>query len=218
MATLGLDRRRALRAPVHGGAVLYGRRAAIHGGIENLSLSGVLVRTREQVGRGITIDVHLLLPEAGRPAVRGHVVRTEHHEDGVRIAIQFDRVSADAEDAIEDEIVAAFQASQRRPVMVIDGSEDRRHDLAEALRARSMTPLTPRTPLEVVHALSNPHQHVEVCLVSCEFGDVQGRELASFIHESFPWVRIMYVGTDAAESADGARWAWDDYANQILVS
>ena len=218
MATLASERRRALRAPVHGGAVLYGRRAAIHGAIENLSLTGVLVRSRETVGRGISVEIHLHLPEAGRPAVRGHVVRAERHEDGTRIAIQFDRVSADAEDAIEDEVVATLNAAQRRPVLVIDGIEERRLDLAEALRARHMTPLTPRTPLEIVDCLSNPRQHVEVCLVSCEFGDVHGRELASFIHEAFPWVRIMYVGRDAAETADDARWAWDDYSNQIHVA
>lgn len=218
MATLGTDRRRALRAPVHGGAVLYGRRAAIHGGIENLSLTGVLLRSRETVLRGVSIEVELRLPAAGRPKVRGHIVRAERHEDGTRIAIHFDRVSADAEDAIEDEVVAALNAARRRPVLVIDGIEDRRLDLAEALRARNMTPLTPRTPLEVVDALSNPKEHVEVCLVSCEFGDVHGRELASFIHEAFPWVRIMYVGNDAEETAEDAAWAWDDYSNQISIS
>jgi hypothetical protein len=218
MATLGSERRRALRAPVHGEAVLHGRRAAIRGQIENLSLSGVLVRAREMVGRGISVEVLLHLPAAGKPAVRAQVVRAERHEDGSRIALRFDRVSADAEDAIEDEVLAALNAAKRRPVLVIDGIEERRLDLADALRARHMTPLTPRTPLEVVEALSNPHQHVEVCLVSCEFGDHHGRELAAFIHEAFPWVRIMYVGRDAAETADDARWAWDDYSNQISIA
>jgi hypothetical protein len=100
-------------------------------------------------------------------------------------------------------------------VLIIDGIEERRMDLADALRARNMTPLTPRTPLEVVDALSSPHQHVEVCLVSGRFGDVLGRELAAFIHEAFPWVKVMVVGRDVGETADDARCAWDDYSNQI---
>lgn len=212
MATLASERRRALRAPVHGEVVMHGRRAAIRGTIENLSLTGVLVRARQKVARGITVEVDLHLPEAGRPAVRGQVVRSEKHEDGVRIAIRFLGPSADAEDAIEDEIVAALAAARRRPVLVVDGVEERRLDLADALRARQMTPLVPRTPLEMVEALSSPEQHVEVCLLSSKFADVQGRDLASFIHEAFPWVRVMYVGQDPGATADDARWAWDDVA------
>src|SRR5690348_8612730 len=137
-----MERRHSLRAPVHGTAVLIADGGVIAGAIENLSLGGVLVRSRARV-HGVDVELHL-------PAARVFATGTSVRRRDERVAIRFDDLSADAEDAIEDEIVRALGAARTRPVLIVDGVEERRLDIADALRDRAMTPLTPRTPLEVV--------------------------------------------------------------------
>ena len=212
----GSERRRALRAPVHGVAVLHRDRGAARGHIENLSLTGVLVRVRE---RAVTpdapegtewCDVELRLSPTAKLVLVGQVVRIEARRGELWIAIRFDGVSPDHEDAIEDRVVRAFEGAPRRPVLVVDGVEERRTGLADALRDRRMTPLTPRTPLEMIDLLSHPDRHIEVCLISSQFGDLRGREIATAIHEAFPWVKVVFVADDASTTVDDVQAAWDE--------
>jgi hypothetical protein len=210
------ERRRALRAPVHGMVVLRRHQAAVRGAIENLSLSGVLVRSHGDLGdveAPDDLEVELRLPSARPMALTGRVVRCEVRDQALWIAIRFEEVPADCEDTIEDQVVDAFVETRRRPVVVIEGQEERRRGLAEALRERRMTPLTPRTPLEAVDLLASPERHVEVCLVSARFGDLHAREIEAMIRECFPWVRIVLAAEDDAEvSAEHAQAVWDDLA------
>jgi hypothetical protein len=204
------ERRRSPRAPVRGRVVLHGDHAPGSGTIENLSLGGVMVRVFDVPARTDVLDIELHLPTTTTIRLSGRAVRSERRDSMARVAIKFDDVDADAEDAIADEVVAAYAAAQRRPVLLIDDIEDRRIDVAAALRDRQMTPLIPTTPLEAIDLLSSPERHVEVCLMSSRFGDHRGREIANVIVESFPWVKIMYVGSDAATVADDVAATWDE--------
>jgi hypothetical protein len=208
----GSERRRAPRVPLHGFAVLHGERVAARGSIENLSLGGALLRLREPTPidrqQGMAID--LRLSSATRITVAAETVRIERRDDGARVAVRFRRLTADHEDAIEDAIANAIAAARARPVLVVDGIEDRRLDLADALRDLRMTPLAPRTPLEVIDLLSTPERNVRIAAVGARFGDVHGREIAEVIAESFPWVRIMYIGNDARAMATDIEHAWAD--------
>ncbi|MCB9573404.1 MAG: PilZ domain-containing protein [Kofleriaceae bacterium] len=208
------DRRRALRAPVHGTAILHDDRGVIRGIVENLSLFGVSVLANAAPPAGETLDVELALEARPRLWLLGHLVRVVRRDiaapgpGAMRIAIDFERVPAAVEEILEDEVVAAYTASQERPVVIVDGAEGRRAALAEAVRARGMTPLVPRTPLEVIDLLSRRHPHADVCMVSSGFGGVEGRALVSFLTETFPWVRITTVRTDPDDAAEQARAAW----------
>ncbi len=210
MVTLGAgaERRRSLRAPVHGTVVLRGDHRAVPGHLANLSLGGALVRTVEPLGRADLLDVVMHLPERAHIAVACRAVRTERRDNGPRVAIRFVDLSADAEDAIEDEVVGSLAAARTRAVLVVDGVEDRRLDIADALRARAMTPLTPGTPLEVVHSLGK--HRIDLCVMSTRFGDLRGAEVSRFITELFPWVRIMVIQDDADTLAADLSAAWDD--------
>lgn len=98
-----------------------------------------------------------------------------------------------------------------RPVVVVDGQEARRHDLAAKLRDRAMEPLTPRTPLEVVDLLARTERRVEVCLIGSRFHEHAGREMASALRDSFPWIKVVLVEDDDDDAAavDGAEAAWN---------
>lgn len=102
---------------------------------------------------------------------------------------------------------------RQRPVVVVEEQESRRRDLAAALRDRRMDPLTPRTPLEVVDLLARSSRRVEVCLIASTFCEHHGRDLATALRDSFPWVRIVFVSDDDANaSVDGAEAAWAEAA------
>jgi hypothetical protein len=201
-----------MRAPVHGVAVLHRDHGAARGHIENLSLSGVLVRLRGRAAapaRTEWCDVELRLAASKKLILVGEIVRSEARRGEQWIGIRFDGLSADHEDAIEDRIVHAYESARRRPVMVLDGAAERRTGLVDALRARQMTPLTPRTPLEMIDLLSHPDRHIEVCLISPRFADLVGGEIASAIQEAFPWVKVVFVADDAATAVDDVQAAWD---------
>lgn len=205
----GSERRRSLRAPVHGTAVVRGDRRAVGGFIENLSLGGCLLRTADLLGRTDALDIELRVPQCSHLRVTGDAVRVERHENGPRMAVRFTDISADAEDAIENEVLAALDAARARPVLVVDGDVSRRTLVADALRERSLTPIVPRTPLEVVDSLVG-RRCIELCVMSQTFGGLRGAEVSNFITELFPWVRITAMGDDPDLVAADVDAMWDE--------
>lgn len=208
----GSNRRQAMRVPVHGHAVLHGEGAVIHGVIHDLSLGGasIDVRSRPVLGRADWLGVELHLPATRQVRLRAQARRVERRDHGLRVAISFTGVEADAEDAIDDAVITAYTSAQRRRVLVVDGIEERRLDIADALRGRAMTPLTPRTPLEVIGMLSDGGQRVDVCAVGNSFADLAGGTIAAVVKDAFPWVRIVAIRDDAAAVASDADDAWRD--------
>jgi len=206
------ERRRSLRAPVHGHATIHGERWAVGGAIENLSLGGARVHLAEPPERTEALEVELRLPNA-QLRVTGRALRVDQRETGVRVALRFDPLSSAAEDAIADAVVTSYTMSRRRPVLIVDGIEERRLDLAEALRARRMLPLTPRTPLEAIDAMMGPSPP-EVAVVSAHFGDTPGADIAGAITDSFPWVRILYLGKDPLAVVDDIEAMLDEFDEQ----
>jgi len=172
---------------------------------------------------GDALDVELRLPGGAARWLTGRLIRIEPAGDGpgdglggpVRLAVGFDRVSPDDEDAIEDAVVAMLAATRTRPVAVLDEAEGARAHLADALRDRAMTPVLPRTPLELVTLLESTAHPVEVCVLGASFANLLGRDLASVLTEAFPWVRVMHADDDAGHAADRARRAWDEISGEI---
>src|SRR5215467_13271232 len=117
------ERRRALRVPVRGVAVLYASGGPLHGMIENLSQSGALVdaATRPHEAQ---LDVEIRLSDGGGWVV-ARVVRVEPWERQWRIAVAFDRVDDSLRSSIEAAITSARGAARRRPILVIDENLDR---------------------------------------------------------------------------------------------
>ncbi|MBS1118802.1 MAG: PilZ domain [Deltaproteobacteria bacterium] len=210
----GAERRHALRVPVRGIAVLHPSGmsstadAPLHGQLENLSQSGALVNVRSKPGSGF--DVEFRLPASDVSGwVSAHAVRVERAERsaGWRVAVAFDRVEPVMQDAIEQTITAALFAAHRRPVLVIDDHTTRRDSLIARLVGHGMTPLAPKTPLDVVDLLTRGQLHVSVCLLAPGFG-VPTTDLAAILSDSFPWVTTAEITDDLEATAGRAIEAW----------
>jgi PilZ domain len=190
------DRRRHFRAGVHGGAVVHGRGVTRRGRITNLSLGGALI----DLGDGapdLPLDdevvVELEIGGSGWVAQRGHVQRSGDHE----VAIEFGLVGADVEDVIEDEVVAAMEAHRSPRVVVVDSQVERRHQVAEKLRASGLTSMEAATPLEAIAMVEKARNHVAGVAVADTLTQTGPHELAEFLSESNPNIEIaMFVDED----------------------
>ncbi|MGN6105854.1 MAG: PilZ domain-containing protein [Kofleriaceae bacterium] len=199
------DRRRALRVPVRGIAVLHAELGPLHGSLENLSQGGALVNAPGYpVDRALEVELRLA---EGRGWVTAHTVRLEPFAKRWRVAVAFDRVEPAMRDAIDASIHAALSAARRRPVLVIDDRSERRASLIERLSDRGMTPLAPRTPLEAIDLLTRAQLHVSVCLLAPSFG-VPSTDLAAILSDSFPWVTTAEISDDLDATAGRAFEAW----------
>ncbi len=201
------ERRRALRVPVRGVAVLHVDGGPLHGTIENLSQTGALVVAARPPRADVELqDLELRLID-GSGWVRGRTVRVEPHQRAWRIAIAFDRVDESLRASIETSIKAALGAARRRPILVIDENTDRRRDLITRLSSRGMTPLAPKTPLEAIDLLTRAQLHVGVCLLAPGFG-VPTTDLRAVLADSFPWVSVAEITDDLEETTHHALDTW----------
>jgi hypothetical protein len=202
------ERRRAVRVPVRGIAVLHADDGLLHGSIENLSQGGALLNLAT---RPHDLDVELELRlAAGGGWVSAHTVRTEplgNAYAGWRIAVAFDRVDPKMRASIDASIQDALSAARRRPILVIDDRGDRRTTLIALLAKEGMTPLAPRTPLDAIDLLTRAQLHVSVCLLAPGFG-VPSSDLASILSDSFPWVTTAAISDDLHETVTRAVVAW----------
>src|SRR5213078_1117144 len=199
------ERRRALRVPVRGVAVLYASGGPLHGMIENLSQTGALIsvasrRTEEQ------LDMEIRLAE-GSGWVVARVVRVEPHARQWRVAVAFDRVDQPLREAIEASIASARGAARRRPILVIDENTVRKNDLITRLSDQGMTPLAPKTPLEAIDLLTRSQLHVGVCLLAPGFG-VPSHDLRAVLNDSFPWVSVAEITDDLDATTHRAIKTW----------
>jgi len=199
------ERRRALRVPVRGVAVLYASGGPLHGMLENLSQCGALVSVAIRPSEE-QLDIELRLAEGGGWVV-GRVVRVEPHARQWRVALAFDRVDESLRGAVDASIASARGAARRRPILVIDENTVRKNDLISRLSDCGMTPLAPKTPLEAIDLLSRSQLHVGVCLLAPGFG-VPSHDLRAVLSDSFPWVSVAEITDDLDATTHQAIDTW----------
>src|SRR4051812_33568628 len=184
----GAERRRAMRVPVRGTAVLHALTGPVHGTLENLSQSGALLSLDAQPN-AFDLEVELRLID-GAGTVSARTVRVDRSATRWQIAVVFDRVEPALRASIDASIEAALAAARRRPILVIDHEEPRRRHLIDRLLDRGMTPLAPRTPLETIDLLTRAQLQISVCMLP------PGAELAGVLADSFPWVATSDITDD----------------------
>jgi hypothetical protein len=204
------ERRRTLRVPVRGVAVLYASGGPVHGMIENLSQGGALVSVASRPVEQ-ELDMEIRLAE-GSGWVVARTVRVEPYGRQWRIAVAFERVDDSLRESIEASIDSARGAARRRPILVIDENSDRKRDLISRLADRGMTPLAPKTPLEAIDLLTRSQLHVGVCLLAPGFG-VPSTDLRAVLTDSFPWVSVAEITDDLEATTHHAIDTW--YATPI---
>ncbi|HTJ44250.1 MAG TPA: PilZ domain-containing protein [Kofleriaceae bacterium] len=195
------DRRRHFRAGVSGGAVVHGRGGTMRGHIRDLSLGGALIELHHDPSEDEDdVLVELEIGTSGWVAQRGQVARRSARH----VAIAFGTVPPDVEDVIEDEVVAAVEARKSPRVVVCDPREDRRHQLAEKLRAAGTTPIEARTPLEAIALVEQQRNHVVAVAMADTLTQTGPHELVDYLSESNPHIRIAMFADDAANDAKDA--------------
>jgi PilZ domain-containing protein len=200
------ERRRALRVPVRGVAVLYASGGPLHGMLENLSQGGALVSVANRPAEP-QLDMEVRLDE-GSGWVTARTVRVEPQGEHWRIAVAFERVDDVLRESIDAAIRAARGAARRRPILVIDENSDRKRDLITRLSDRGMTPLVPRTPLEAIEMLSRSQLYVDVCLLAPGFG-VATTDLRAVLIDSFPWLSVAEITDDLDATTHQALDTWN---------
>ena len=195
------ERRRSMRVPVRGTAVLQAGAGPMHGTVENLSHSGALLNVPARPHQD-DHDLELHLVDGGG-IVGARTVRVETRGDAYRVAVVFDRVDPAMRASISSAIDAALAAARQRPILVIDDPGPRRAELIDRLVDRGMTPVAPGTPLETIDLLTRTHLQIAVCLLA------PGRsDLASVLADSFPWVTTLEISDDVTDSVARAVETW----------
>lgn len=195
------ERRRSMRVPVRGTAVVQAGAGPVRGTVENLSHTGALlfvpVRPLED---GHDLELQLI---DGAGIVGARTVRVEPRNGAFRVAVVFDRVDPAMRASIASAIEAALAAARRRPILVVDEPGPRRAELIDRLVDRGMTPLAPRTPLETIDLLTRTHLQISVCMLP------PGRsDLASVLADSFPWVTTSEISDDLGDTVARAVETW----------
>lgn len=194
------DRRRALRVPVRGIAVFKRDGKRTRAMITNLSTTGALLEAYGLPDDSCELELKIGV-DSGR--VRARTVRVEPLEAGSRVAVTFERLDPALHLAIVEIVDSARSAAEHRPVLVVDDDEERRAALIDQLGNRGMTPLAPRTPLDAIVLLANPHLHVSLCLLG-----PTSDELRTLVVDSFPWVATADICDDVDATVARAHAAW----------
>ena len=195
------ERRRSMRVPVRGTAVLQAHAGPVHGTVENLSHSGALLTVPARPSDD-DHELELRLLDGGG-TVGARTVRVESRSDGYRVAVVFDRVDPAMRASIANAIEAALAAARHRPILVIDDPGPRRAELIDRLVDRGMTPLAPRTPLETIDLLTRTHLQISVCMLPPHRAD-----LATVLADSFPWVTTSEITDDLGDTVARAVETW----------
>ncbi len=200
------ERRRALRVPAHGVALMYANGGPQRGLLENISHLGALLSVAVRP-LDAELDLELRLANgAGFASVR--TMRVEPDGRGWRIAVAFERVDDSLRVAIDAAIRAARGAARERPVLVIDENLDRKRDLVTRLSIEGMTPLVPRTPLEAIDILTRSPMHSGLLLLAPGFG-VPSTDLRQALTDSFPWLSVAEITDDLEETTHQAIDTWN---------
>jgi CheY-like chemotaxis protein len=187
------NRRRHFRISVRGTALVYAPGDVVRCTIGNLSAGGTLVHpvaVDTSLRPGLTVEIELHLAGGTTICHTGEVVRCL----GDSIAVTFTRPSAEIEDLIGDEVLAAVEASRAPRVLVVGRADDRRRRVATALTHAGYQPIETSTPLEAIDLIEGSRQHVTAAMVSEDpLTQTEGEELASFLAESHPDLRVAVV-------------------------
>jgi CheY-like chemotaxis protein len=93
----------------------------------------------------------------------------------------------------------AVEAQRMPRVVIVDRAAERRHQLAECLRAQGCCSLEAATPLEAVSLVERSRNHVRAVMVAETLTQTQADELLEFLAEAHPAIEVVRI--DLADSA-----------------
>ncbi|MEZ4398701.1 MAG: PilZ domain-containing protein [Kofleriaceae bacterium] len=200
------ERRRHHRADTELGARIHAAGLTVRGRSVDLSCGGVRIRRDDDQGPcpavGTAAMIELEVGPRGWLAQDGRIVRCDFSD----LAIAFDALAPDVAGWIEAEVRTALAAVSRPRLVVVDPSIDRRHHIAERLRAAGCDPYEAATPLEAIDLIERPSNHIAgVAVAEHLTAQTDGDEFCEFVAETNPGIRIAVINDGLTASASGRR-------------
>jgi CheY-like chemotaxis protein len=194
------ERRQHLRAALAASVVLTRNQERIGSfGIINLSAGGVLAAGEPPIKVGERLDALLHLSAGCEVRAEAVLTRCAQTRRGATFALSFPRISADAEDAIQDAVLAALEETRGASVLIVDDSTEICSALRMQLRRLGHRAFAVGTPLEAVHFLQQPN-NIAVALVDLVLGTSNGLDVLAYLADQHPKVRRVLMSGRALPS------------------
>jgi len=188
------ERRHGGRTGTSGTVILHLRGDAMHGRLVDLGIGGLStdldVPGACRIGAPVVIDLRLDGGHAHWQRAAGRISRV----DGARVAVGFRTASAELEDLVQDELVAALDCARVPRVVVVDGNRRRRALVVAAFRAAGCRVFETFAPLGAVHVLDDSRLHAWIIAIADSSPAREARELRGFVRATYPAVRLVAIG------------------------
>ncbi|MEZ4360593.1 MAG: PilZ domain-containing protein [Kofleriaceae bacterium] len=190
------DRRRHYRIPRAVQAVLHVGVTTMPGRVQDLSLGGLRMRVGDGAACPAVGSVGLLEVQlaSGWYRLRVKVVRCAFDE----VAVRFQQITPQLEDAIEDEVVAGIEAARRPHILVVDPSPVRRQRIAETLRTAGCESVEAATPLEAIGIVERRCGAIRGMTIAESLTQTRADEFCEYVSQSNPEIQLRII-------ADGTR-------------
>lgn len=187
------ERRRHHRAETELGVRIHASGSTLRGRSIDLSRGGVRIRRADDDAAcpavGSAALVELEFGPRGWIAQDGRIVRCDFSD----LAIAFDAVADQVARAIDEELRTVLATASRPRLLVVDPSADRRHHIAEKLRAAGCEPYEAATPLEAIDLIERPSNHITGVAVATQLTQTDADELCEFVAETNPGIRLALI-------------------------
>jgi len=187
------ERRCHHRAGTELGVRIHASGNTLRGRSIDLSCGGVRLRRVDDAAAcpavGSAALVELELGPGGWIAQDGRIVRCDFTD----LAIAFDAVAEQVARVIEEELRAVIASVSRPRLLVVDPSADRRHHIAEKLRAAGCDPYEASTPLEAIDLIERPSNHITGVAVATQLTQTDADELCEFVAETNPGIKLARI-------------------------
>jgi hypothetical protein len=192
----GTERRRWFRVAARGSVLLHAANVA-RGRVIDLSSGGMRIGLLKTDGfrrdDAVDLDVHLDGAAATWVPLHGTIVRVDQ---GAEVAVRFETVPADFEDAVEDEILADVESERVAHVLLVDPDATRRRPLAEALRRNGCHVVELATPLEVIQRVGESQTHAWLIAIAETIPETVAEELRGYLAGTQMRAELIVVGAE----------------------
>lgn len=152
----------------------------------DVSVGGARLRGSPPLPVGTPLELSVHLPGKRMLEAHGHVLRQIGRGRGARadVAIAFEPLGAEGEDAIEDTVLRHLRRS-REAVVVFDEPSRRSGPGLRAVRAA--------TPLGAISALESAPRTARAVLLGPTVGGVPSEEFAAFLADAYPHISRVFL-------------------------
>jgi hypothetical protein len=194
-------KRQAARARV--GATAFVLRAEGCAGpfvVDNLSAGGALLLGGSGWRPGETFEIQLRLHSGAELRTSAAVLRCERRREEMSVAVQFQNMPADVEDALQDAVAAALEHHRAQAAAAIVVVTPWPHDadvVSGAISRSGATPLIVTTFLDALRWLQDPRMLVKALIVDADAESGSGMEALEWCAAEFPAVRRVLLVPEA---------------------